>query len=373
MKNKLLIILAASCLACTSIAFTSLPVSVRAQTASSSTRTFVRNVLAKNHVRGTTVIIKDGTPQQISYGYGWYGRKIGNGNSRLVYPTGSLQKVITAAMIVQLINETANTPQQITQYTKISRWYPNLRNASKITIGNLLTHTSGITATGTEVNRGYNYSEANAIQWVVNNVNATADRPVGTYFYNNSNYILLAGIIRKVTKQSYAANFQQRIIDKLGLKHTYLYQNIPRGITDSISYTYGKHHNYQNPAYVKRSLASQLPGAGNLFTTPMDYYKILLGLSNGQILSKTDFNYLTHLKTKATQYSGGIYLKNNDQLIMAYGNLAGTHFGNWFQVSSDNQNGLIMFLNQTNNNENTVKNIGYKILNYIKPNTFTNH
>ena len=321
---------------------TSQPVQAATQSEKTAMRTFVRNVMDQNNVRGSAVIIKDGEPQQISLGYGWYGKKIGNGNPKVVYPTASLQKVLTAAMIIQLINETSGTNQQFTQYTKISRWFPTLRNANKIAVGNLLTHTSGIWATGSEVNRGYNYSEANAINW----------------------------IIRAVTGKSYEENFQERIVNKLGLQHTYLYQNIPSSMTDAISYNWNN-GSYRNAAYVKRSLASQLPGAGNLFSTPMDYYKMQVGLTDGSILSASDFNYLTHLKSKKTDYSGGVYLKNNDSLKMAYGNLAGTHFGNWFQMTTDNKNGLILFLNQTNDNESTVKSIGYQILNYIQPNTFS--
>lgn len=373
MKKKLLTMMAAISIGAATGATTVSSLPVQAATTSERTemRNFVRNTLAQNHVRGSVVVIKDGKPQQISYGWGWYGKKIGNGNPRIIYPTASLQKVITGAMIVQLINETANSKQPITQYTKISRWYPNLKNANKISVGNLLTHTSGITATGTEIDRGRNYSEAQAINWVVNKVNEVPEQPVGTYCYNNTNYILLAGIIRKVTNQSYEANFVNRIVRKLGLTNTYLYQDIPNNLTDAISYYSDGVKNYKNAAYVKRSLASQLPGAGNLFSTPMDYYKIQLGLTNGQILSSSDFNYLTHLKTKITNYSGGIYLKNNDTLKMAYGNLAGTHYGNWYQMTSDNQNGMIMFLNQTNNDENTVKAVGYQILNHIKANTFS--
>lgn len=348
------------------------PVHAATQAEKSEMRSFVRNTMENSDMRGSAVIIKDGTPQQISLGYAWYGKRIGNGNDKVVYPTASLQKVITGAMIVQLINETDGTNQQFTQYTKISRWYPTLKNAKKISVGNLLTHTSGIRATGTEVNRGYNYSEANAIKWIVNNVNATPEASVGSYYYNNTNYILLAGIIRAVTGKSYEQNFQERIVNKLNLAHTFLYQDIPSSKTDAISYIYNGKRNYADAAYVKRSLASQLPGAGNMFSTPMDYYKIQVGLTNGSILSSSDFNYLTHLKTKVTNYSGGVYLKNNDSLKMAYGNLAGTHFGNWFQMTTDNQNGLIIFLNQTNNNENSIKDMSYQILNHIKPNTFTN-
>lgn len=67
-------------------------------------RSFVRNTLANYYARGTVVIIKNGQPQQISYGYGYYGKRLGAGNSKVVYPVCSLQKVITAAIITQLIS-----------------------------------------------------------------------------------------------------------------------------------------------------------------------------------------------------------------------------------------------------------------------------
>ncbi|RMC52110.1 serine hydrolase [Lactobacillus sp. ESL0228] len=331
---------------------------------------FVRNTLKKHNVRGTVTVIKNGIPQTISYGYAWYGKRIGNGDSNVVYPTASLQKVITGAMIVQLINETSNTNKAFSQYTKISRWYPNLKNANQISVGNLLTHTSGITATGTEINRGRNYSEAGAVNWVVNNINSSTLDSTGSYHYNNSNYILLTGIIRQVTGQSYEANLQKRIIDKLNLQNTYLYQNIPNDKTDPISYFSNGSKNYQNSAYIKRSLASQIPGAGNLFTSPDEYYKIQVGLTDGTILSKDDFYYLTHLKSKVSDYSGGMYLQNNDSLKLAYGSFNAMHFGTWVQLTSDNQNGIVMFLNQTNDNKNDQKDVGYEILQHIKPNTF---
>ncbi|WEV71669.1 serine hydrolase [Lactobacillus sp. ESL0785] len=331
---------------------------------------FVRSTLKQHHMRGSVAVIKNGVPQAISYGYAWYGKRIGNGNNNVVYPTASLQKVITGAMIIQLINENLNTNKSFSQYTKISRWYPNLKNADQITVGNLLTHTSGITASKTEINRGYNYSEANAVNWVVNNINASPTGQVGTYHYNNSNYILLTGIIRQITGQSYETNFQNRIVKKLGLQNTYLYQDVPHNLTDPISYYSNGGKNYQQSSYVTRSLASQIPGAGNLFSTPEDYYKIQVGLTDGTILDKDDFNYLTHLKSKITDYSGGMYLKNNDNLKLAYGSLNSTHFGTWVQLTTDNQNGIVMFLNQTDDQENDQKDVGYAILQHLKQNTF---
>ncbi|AHI11902.1 serine hydrolase domain-containing protein [Lactobacillus helveticus] len=328
-------------------------------------RSFVRSTLANYYARGTTVIIKDGHPQQISYGYGYYGKRLGAGNGKVVYPVCSLQKVITAAMITQLIYA-----GKFNQDTKISTWYPNLKGSSDITVGNLMTHTSGLKASDTEVNRGKVASEDSAINWVVNKLNSTSQNKPGNFSYNNTNYILLAGIIRQVTGKSYKDNVKERIINPLNLKRTYFLEDVPAGMTDGISYTWNR-KNYQWAQYVEKQQASQLVGAGNLFSTPMDYYRIQVGLTNGKILNKTEFDYMTNLKAKSPNgYSGGMYIENNGTLKSAYGNLYNTHFGNWIQMTSDNQNGLIMFLNQTQNDENRNKAIGYQILNHIKPNTF---
>ena len=371
MKHKIITLATSLVMAVTPLAAVS---TTQVEAAPSSSQTemynFVRNTLQKHHVRGIVTVVKNGVPQTISYGYAWYGKRIGNGNSQVVYPTASLQKVITAAMVVQLINETKGTNNSFTQYTKISRWYPNLKNADNITVGNLLTHTSGIMATKTEVDRGRNYSEEKAINWVVNNINSSPSDTIGNYHYNNSNYILLTGIIRQITGRSYADNIQSRIIDKLNLQNTYLYQNIPKGKTDPISYYSNGGKNYQQAAYLKKSLVSQIPGAGNLFTTTEEYYKMQVGLTDGSILSKNDFYYLTHLKSKVVNYSGGLYLYNNDNIKNAYGSFKGVHFGTWMQLTADNQNGIVMFLNQTDDNENDQKDVGYEILQHIKPNTF---
>ena len=371
MNHKIITLATSLVMAVTPLAAVS-TTQVKAAPSSSQTEmyNFVRNTLQKHHVRGIVTVVKNGVPQTISYGYAWYGKRIGNGNSQVVYPTASLQKVITAAMVVQLINETKGTNNSFTQYTKISRWYPNLKNADNITVGNLLTHTSGIMATKTEVDRGRNYSEEKAINWVVNNINSSPSDTIGNYHYNNSNYILLTGIIRQITGRSYADNIQSRIIDKLNLQNTYLYQNIPKGKTDPISYYSNGGKNYQQAAYLKKSLVSQIPGAGNLFTTTEEYYKMQVGLTDGSILNKNDFYYLTHLKSKVVNYSGGLYLYNNDNIKNAYGSFKGVHFGTWMQLTADNQNGIVMFLNQTDDNENDQKDVGYEILQHIKPNTF---
>lgn len=331
----------------------------------SQLRKYVRKTLRKHHLRGSVVVVKNGHSQQISEGYGYYRRRIKNGSKKLVYPTGSLQKSITAAIIAQLIYQ-----NKFSQNTKISKWYPNLRNASKISVGQLMTHTSGIGFSGTESNNGVNFSENGAVNWAVARANAQGNTGINSFNYNNANYILLAGIIRKSTGKSYATNVKERIIKPLHLKHTYIYNNIPRSQTDAISYLYRYGKNYEAAAYANKNVVSQLPGAGNLFSTPADYLKIQRSLYNGKILTAKQFSYLAHLKSKVNTYSGGFYLKKSGTLKLAYGNFGDTHFVNWMQLTKNNKNGIVMFLNQTYGTKNQIKSVGYNILKHIKSNTF---
>lgn len=344
-----------------------LPLAVTKTVQATNMHTYAVKTLKKAHLKGSLLAIRNGHLERINVGYGYYKHRLVNGNKKLVYPLGSLQKELTAAMITQLIYQ-----GKFNQNTKISRWF-HMKDDDRITVGQLLTHTSGIDISGTETNHGFKFSEAGAVRWVEAKIDFTPRRSPNTFRYNNANYILLAGIIRKVTGQSYSTNLESRIIKPLHLRHTFIYQNISRGITDAISYRYAAGKNYQQPVYANAHVVSQMIGAGNVFSTPSDYYRIQLGMTNGKILTARQFKYMTHLKTKKSTYSGGVYIKKNNKLRLAYGNFSNTHFANWMQITNDNRNGLIMFLNQTQDNKSQNKAAGYKILQHIKSHTFVRH
>jgi CubicO group peptidase (beta-lactamase class C family) len=52
---------------------------------------------------------------------------------------GSITKTFTSTIIMQLIDE-----KKLTLDTKLSKFYPNIKNADKITIHHLLHHRTGI-------------------------------------------------------------------------------------------------------------------------------------------------------------------------------------------------------------------------------------
>lgn len=322
-----------------------LPTLAPATVHAEATKSDVNRVMRDNHLAGSVLLVQNGSVKTVNYGYAWFGRRMKNGAYNVTYPAASLQKVVTGAMLVQIMNEKKHTKQSFSQYTKISRWYPKLKNARYVTVGNLLTQTSGYRAPGSESNRGRNLSESKAINWVTQKINGSWQYKIGSFNYNNANYILLVGIIRKLTGHTYAYNFNRRIVRPLGLAHTSLRHDIPWTRSQAVSYAYLWQRKYQKPVSLPKSVASQIPGAGNMCTTPVEYYEIMLALQNGAILNQSDFNYLTHLKARKTTYSGGMYMKRSSKLKSAFGSIREEHYGTYVQLTADNRNGIIMFVN----------------------------
>lgn len=335
--------------------------------------------LEENHFVGKVKVVKNckDTGDGTGFGYADYSKKIKNSQTNVLYPSASLQKVMTGSMIVQIITESQSTKSPLSQYTKISRFFPNLKGADKITIGQLMTQTGGIDDPDQEVDTGKVMSEKDAVEATISRINKYGLKSQGVYRYNNDNYILLAGILRRYTGKSYTENLQNRIIKPLGLKNTFMWEKVPTNAIRAVSYLYNNGKNYQNPKLPSNSLLSYIVGAGNLYTTPEDYYTFQKGLSNGKVLNQSDFEYLTNLKTaiekNGQKYSGGMYIQkmsssNGEKYKMAYGNLARNHYANWFKLTNDNGNGIIVFLNQVPNNVDSVsglvKSVSQKIIDY---------
>ena len=85
-----------------------------------------------------TIREKDKVVFEKAYGYADVANNL-KANADTKYKIGSITKMFTAAIIFQLIEE-----KKLTLDTKLSKFYPQIKNADKITIGNLLQHKSGI-------------------------------------------------------------------------------------------------------------------------------------------------------------------------------------------------------------------------------------
>lgn len=329
---------------------------------------YAKFVMNKNHLTGAIGIVKNGKLTTVTRGMADVSSATPNSSKQVVYPIGSMQKEITGAMTIRVMKQ-----KGFSQNTKIAKWYPNLKHAKKVTVGNLLTHTSGYAVPNIEQARYQMYTDRGAVNWTINQVNATNQLPVGSYRYSDVNFVLLAGIIEKATGKSYSRNFKELVAKPLKLTHTYVRRDLPKKLHLATSYQYVNPNYYQNIASYSVPMSTQVPGAGNLVSTPFDFFKIQKGLENGKILTKRQFHQLTHLKTKKNLYSGGVYLKKHETIHLAYGALDQVHYAAYMQLTSDNKNGIIMLVNQRQQNRIKFKRIGYNILKQIKPHTFSKY
>lgn len=212
-----------------------------------------------------------------------------------IFQIGSIQKIFTAVVIQRLIAQ-----GKIQLNEPISNFYPNVVNGNKITIWNLLTHTSGL-QDGNYTRFDALTSENKQIDYVLTHM--ISGKPI-QYTYASANYSLLAGIIMQVTHQAYKDNVQQDIIQPLKLQHTFFYQDVPNDA--KVVY----------PTYVKSNLEQRffnydikkqmsfLIGAGQMYSSPEDYYIFLRALINGKLIPKRQMeNFFP--KNNSNYYNGG--------------------------------------------------------------------
>lgn len=204
------------------------------------------------------------------------------------YKIGSITKMFTAAVIFQLIEE-----KKLSLDTKLSAYYPMIKNADKITIGHLLNHHSGIynytndESFGGKITRAFTKDEVLAMIAAY-----PSDFEPGTKGdYSNSNYILLGYIIEDITKKPYKDVVAERVIKKIGLRNTYYYSTIDPKKNEAYSYSY-KGKKWEKREQWDESLVF---AAGALQSTPADLTQFIKALFDGKIIKKQSLAELTKL------------------------------------------------------------------------------
>lgn len=129
------------------------------------------------------------------------------------------------------------------------------------------------------------------------------------------------------------------------MKNTYIVnENQPEFTAiKAVGYNNANNNDYQNSQAVSYPTLSSLPGAGNVLTTPTDYYKFVLGLQNGKVLTTKGYQALTGYSTK---YSGGMYV-NQKTVKYNNGSYTGTGFNTGYYASDGNQKVVVALLNQS--------------------------
>lgn len=153
------------------------------------------------------------------------------------YRIASISKVFTAILIFKAIEE-----GKLKQNTKVSTFFPKIRNAKDITISNLLDHTSGMKNIS-ELKNFQTIKAANLSKEQLLDVmfKLPSDFPPGfKYSYSNSGYSVLGFILEKIYGKSYDELLAEKITFPLNMTNTEIGKTIKPENNEAKSYRFFK-------------------------------------------------------------------------------------------------------------------------------------
>ena len=198
------------------------------------------------------------------------------------YRIGSISKMFTACLIFKAVEE-----NKIDLNQTIEKYFPTIQNGSKITIGNLLNHRSGIhNFTNDENYMSYFTAPKTEKEMVeIITIGKSDFEPNTKTDYSNSNYVLLSYILEKKYKKKYSEILNFKIIKPLGLKNTYFGNKT--NIKNNECYSY----NYEYKWVKQNETDTSIPmGAGAIVSNPTDLIVFVEKLFTKKIINKSSLD-----------------------------------------------------------------------------------
>ena len=200
-----------------------------------------------------------------------------------VFKLASITKQFTAAAVLSLVDD-----GKVSLDDKLSRFVPELPQAEKVTLYELLVHTSGLPDYAEDPagarTKSVARTPAQMVEWIAELKPRFQFDPGTRWAYSNSNYVLLGVVVERVSGQSLEAFFEQRLLRPAGLTATTF--DDPRDVVPQRSQGYrkdkGSAGGYANADWISPTI----PGAaGGLRTTVDDLLRWSHALFSGQVLA----------------------------------------------------------------------------------------
>lgn len=191
------------------------------------------NYIAKNKQNvGSVAIFKDGK-EIYQKNFGQEQLTHVKWNSETGYQIGSISKLVTAVMLMQLEEK-----GKLNLNDKLSKYYPDVPNADKITLEQMMNHTSGL---GDYVG-AWLLEKSVGDKAILDTIkkHGVEFQPGEKVRYSNSGYYLLSRILEKVAKKPYNILLKENITEKANMKNTFSVLDNPKNIFKSYENTSGK-------------------------------------------------------------------------------------------------------------------------------------
>ncbi|SOC25040.1 CubicO group peptidase (beta-lactamase class C family) [Ureibacillus xyleni] len=246
--------------------------------------------------QGVVLILKD-NKEIFKKGYGMAGSNIQNTPST-PYQIASLSKTFTAIAILQLVEKKLLSIDE-----PIDTFFPEYPNAEQITVGHLLSHSSGIPD---YLNPEFNFDYSK--EWKPEDIiNVTKDAklqftPGESFQYSNTGYVMLGMIIENVSGLPYAEYIEEHIFKPSGM------ENSTFSLEDGNLAAIGHVEGVEGPTMNNTAAFA----AGDIISTVEDLARFDQAIRNHVIISaeSDDLMGTTQVKKFPYQYGYGWYTQN---------------------------------------------------------------
>lgn len=201
-----------------------------------------------------------------SYGYSDYENRVKAFNTT-TFSIGSVTKQFTAVAIAQLVEK-----NKIAYDDQVSKYLSDVPFGDKITLHQLLTHTSGL----------YNYTNISDVlnlkpseMTYTKLISLIKDHPLDfepgeSWNYSNTGYLILGEIVEQVSGKTLPDYMEEAIFEPAGMKNTRISFDLDKKLVEANGYS-----GYMDvtPDQLDVSLLNMAYGAGFLCSTVEDLYK----------------------------------------------------------------------------------------------------
>ncbi len=280
---------------------------------------FLDSTLLKGGFNGSILFAKNGEIIYEKYAGKIHLQKADSLTDSTAMHLASTSKTFTGVATLRLVQE-----NKIALDDSITKFFPNLPYPG-ITVKMLLNHRSGLP--------NYIYFIPNSNwdkkKYVTNDdvlsllysLKPNRSFPAGKQFsYSNTNYVLLALIIEKVTGKKFPDYMREKYFEPLQMTHTYVFTQADSArSTPSFS---------NNNTFWQNDFLELTYGDKNIYSTPRDMLKWDQALYTEQVLSKPllDSAFTAYSNKKPSIHNYGLGFR---MLLMPNGKKVIYHFGRW--------------------------------------------